>query len=93
MAVDAEWMVDTMDHLSPSISKEWIGLILLPTVSAIAGTSWCSDSGVGDTMSEHLIAECIVAVNVSVKDQLTFSISVAVGSTIVSLGLSSFART
>ena len=39
VAVDAEWMVDTMDHLSPSISKEWIGLILLPTVSAIAGTS------------------------------------------------------
>ncbi|RPD59981.1 hypothetical protein L226DRAFT_571001 [Lentinus tigrinus ALCF2SS1-7] len=62
VAIDAEWMVDTMDHLSPSISKEWIGLILLPAVSAIA--------------------ECIVAVNVSVKDQLTFSISVAVGSTI-----------
>ncbi|RDX57402.1 hypothetical protein OH76DRAFT_1476798 [Lentinus brumalis] len=62
VAIDAEWMVDTMDHLSPSISKEWIGLILLPAVSAIA--------------------ECIVAVNVSVKDQLAFSISVAVGSTI-----------
>ena len=43
-------------------------------------------------MSEHLIAECIVAVNVSVKDQLTFSISVAVGSTIVSCGLLWFAR-
>ncbi|KAI0749412.1 Sodium/calcium exchanger protein-domain-containing protein [Daedaleopsis nitida] len=62
VAVNAEWMVDSMDHLSPTISKEWIGLILLPTVSALA--------------------ECITAINVSVKDQLTLSISVAVGSTI-----------
>lgn len=37
VAVNAEWLVDTMDHLSPTISKEWIGLILLPTVSSIAG--------------------------------------------------------
>ncbi|KAI0635821.1 Sodium/calcium exchanger protein-domain-containing protein [Trametes polyzona] len=62
VVVDAEWLVETMDHLSPTISKEWIGLILLPTVSSIA--------------------ECVTAVNVSVKDQLTLSISVAVGSTI-----------
>ncbi|OSD06469.1 hypothetical protein PYCCODRAFT_935378 [Trametes coccinea BRFM310] len=62
VAVNAEWLVDTMDNLSPTISKEWIGLILLPTVSSIA--------------------ECVTAINVSVKDQLTLSISVAVGSTI-----------
>ncbi|KAI0710273.1 Sodium/calcium exchanger protein-domain-containing protein [Earliella scabrosa] len=62
VALTAEWMVDSMDHLSTSISKEWIGLILLPTVSALA--------------------ECITAINVSVQDQLTLSISVAVGSTI-----------
>ncbi|KAH9850267.1 Sodium/calcium exchanger protein-domain-containing protein [Lenzites betulinus] len=62
VALNAEWLVDTMDHLSPTISKEWIGLILLPTVSSIA--------------------ECVTAVNVSVQDQLTLSISVAVGSTI-----------
>ncbi|KAJ8495977.1 hypothetical protein ONZ51_g1425 [Trametes cubensis] len=62
VAVNAEWLVDTMDNLSPAISKEWIGLILLPTVSSIA--------------------ECVTAINVSVKDQLTLSISVAVGSTI-----------
>ncbi|THH33196.1 hypothetical protein EUX98_g983 [Antrodiella citrinella] len=62
VAVNAEWMVDSMDHLSPFISKEWIGLILLPTVSAVA--------------------ECFTAMNVSVKDQLSLSISVAVGSTI-----------
>ncbi|KAH8099931.1 Sodium/calcium exchanger protein-domain-containing protein [Cristinia sonorae] len=62
VAVNAEWLVDSMDDLSPSISKEWIGLILLPTVSAVA--------------------ECFTAMNVSVKDQLSLSISVAVGSTI-----------
>ncbi|KAH9902925.1 Sodium/calcium exchanger protein-domain-containing protein [Cubamyces lactineus] len=62
VAINSEWLVDTMDDLSPAISKEWIGLILLPTVSSIA--------------------ECVTAINVSVKDQLTLSISVAVGSTI-----------
>ncbi|KAI0671627.1 Sodium/calcium exchanger protein-domain-containing protein [Trametes maxima] len=62
VALNAEWLVDSMDHLSPYISKEWIGLILLPTVSSLA--------------------ECVTAINVSVKDQLTLSISVAVGSTI-----------
>ncbi|THH01486.1 hypothetical protein EW026_g1256 [Hermanssonia centrifuga] len=62
VAVNAEWMIDSIDSLSPFISKEWIGLILLPTVGSLA--------------------ECITAVNVSVKDQLTLSISVAVGSTI-----------
>ncbi|CCM02221.1 uncharacterized protein FIBRA_04301 [Fibroporia radiculosa] len=62
VTVDAEWLVDSMDSLSPTLSKEWIGLILLPIVSSIA--------------------ECVTAVNVSVKDQLTLSISVAVGSTI-----------
>ncbi|KAI0775305.1 Sodium/calcium exchanger protein-domain-containing protein [Trametes elegans] len=62
VSITAEWMVDSMDHVSTNISKEWIGLILLPTVSSIA--------------------ECVTAINVSVKDQLTLSISVAVGSTI-----------
>ncbi|OBZ72188.1 Vacuolar calcium ion transporter [Grifola frondosa] len=62
VAINSEWLVDSMDDLSPTISKEWIGLILLPTVSSIA--------------------ECVTAINVSVKDQLTLSISVAVGSTI-----------
>ncbi|KAI0078827.1 hypothetical protein K474DRAFT_1641003 [Panus rudis PR-1116 ss-1] len=62
VALNAEWLVDSMDGLSPTISKEWIGLILLPAVGSLA--------------------ECITSVNVSVKDQLTLSISVAVGSTI-----------
>ncbi|KAJ3537674.1 hypothetical protein NM688_g6647 [Phlebia brevispora] len=55
-------MIDSIDGLSPTISKEWIGLILLPAVGSLA--------------------ECITSINVSVKDQLTLSVSVAVGSTI-----------
>lgn len=82
VAVNAEWLVDTMDHLSPTISKEWIGLILLPTVSSIAGKSDGQPSP--DVLPLiTCMAECVTAINVSVKDQLTLSISVAVGSTIV----------
>ncbi|KAL6307458.1 Sodium/calcium exchanger protein-domain-containing protein [Sparassis latifolia] len=62
VAVNSEWLVDSMDSLSPYISKEWVGLILLPTVSSVP--------------------ECITAINVSVRDQLSLSISVAIGSTI-----------
>ncbi|KAI0049769.1 hypothetical protein FA95DRAFT_1556468 [Auriscalpium vulgare] len=62
VAVNAEWLVESMDGLSEDISKEWIALILLPLVECIA--------------------ECVTAINVSVHDQLTLSISVAVGSTI-----------
>lgn len=39
MAIDAEWMIDSIDSISPTISKEWIALILLPTVGSLAGTS------------------------------------------------------
>ncbi|EIM90911.1 uncharacterized protein STEHIDRAFT_90828 [Stereum hirsutum FP-91666 SS1] len=62
VAVNAEWLVEAMDGLNPMISKQWIGLILLPAISSIA--------------------ECATAMNVSVKDQLTLSVSVAIGSTI-----------
>ncbi|KIK97756.1 hypothetical protein PAXRUDRAFT_759710 [Paxillus rubicundulus Ve08.2h10] len=58
----AEELVESMDGISTSISKQWVGLILLPAVSSIA--------------------ECVTAMNVSVQDQLSLSISVAVGSTI-----------
>ncbi|KIJ11960.1 hypothetical protein PAXINDRAFT_15144 [Paxillus involutus ATCC 200175] len=58
----AEELVESMNGISTSISKQWVGLILLPAVSSIA--------------------ECVTAMNVSVKDQLSLSISVAVGSTI-----------
>ncbi|OAX41504.1 hypothetical protein K503DRAFT_490567 [Rhizopogon vinicolor AM-OR11-026] len=58
----AEDLVESMDGISTTISKQWVGLILLPAVSSIA--------------------ECVTAINVSVKDQLNLSVSVAVGSSI-----------
>jgi len=64
VAVTAEWLVDSINGLasSGSISKEFIGLILLPIVGNAA---------------EH-----VTAVTVSVKDKLTLSLGVAVGSSI-----------
>ena len=66
VAVTAEWLVDSIDGLASggAISKEFIGLILLPIVGNAA---------------EH-----VTAVTVSVKDKLTLSLGVAVGSSIVS---------
>jgi Ca2+:H+ antiporter len=66
VAVTAEWLVDSIDGLASGggISKEFIGLILLPIVGNAA---------------EHA-----TAVTVSVKDKLTLSLGVAVGSSIVS---------
>jgi len=66
VAVTAEWLVDSIDGLAAGggISKEFIGLILLPIVGNAA---------------EHA-----TAVTVSVKDKLTLSLGVAVGSSIVS---------
>ncbi|OJA08485.1 hypothetical protein AZE42_02860 [Rhizopogon vesiculosus] len=62
----AEDLVESMDGISTTISKQWVGLILLPAVSSIA----------------VYFAECVTAINVSVKDQLNLSVSVAVGSSI-----------
>ncbi|THV07398.1 hypothetical protein K435DRAFT_332413 [Dendrothele bispora CBS 962.96] len=62
VAFTADWLVEAMDEISTTISKQWIGLILLPAVSSIA--------------------ECGNAIGGSVQDKLTFSIGVAVGSSI-----------
>ncbi|PCH42265.1 calcium/proton exchanger [Wolfiporia cocos MD-104 SS10] len=64
VAVTAEWLVDSIDGLTSTgkISKEFVGLILLPIVGNAA---------------EH-----VTAVTVSVKDKLTLSLGVAVGSSI-----------
>ncbi|KAJ3850339.1 hypothetical protein EV368DRAFT_75208 [Lentinula lateritia] len=62
VAFIADWLVEAMDGISTTISKEWVALVLLPAVSSIA--------------------ECGNAIGVSVKDQVTLSISVAVGSSI-----------
>jgi len=60
----ADFLVDSINGLTASgkISKEWVGLILLPIVGNAA---------------EH-----VTAVTVSVKDKLTLSLGVAVGSSI-----------
>jgi len=39
VAFNAEELVESMDGISESITKQWIGLILLPAVSSIAGLS------------------------------------------------------
>ncbi|KAK7033071.1 Calcium/proton exchanger [Favolaschia claudopus] len=64
VAVTAEWLVDSIDGLTDTgkISKEFVGVILLPIVGNAA---------------EH-----VTAVTVSVKDKLTLSLGVAVGSSI-----------
>ncbi|KAJ7773205.1 calcium/proton exchanger [Mycena metata] len=64
VAVTAEWLVDSIDGLTDTgkISKEFVGIILLPIVGNAA---------------EH-----VTAVSVSVKDKLTLSLGVAVGSSI-----------
>ncbi|KAF8149896.1 Sodium/calcium exchanger protein-domain-containing protein [Crassisporium funariophilum] len=62
VAITVDWLVECMDKISQIISKEWVGLILLPSISSMA--------------------ECMTAVKVSVKDEVTLSVSVAVGSTI-----------
>ncbi|KAF9496776.1 calcium/proton exchanger [Pleurotus eryngii] len=64
VAVTAEWLVDSIDGLTEggTISKEFVGVILLPIVGNAA---------------EH-----VTAVTVSIKDKLTLSLGVAVGSSI-----------
>ncbi|KAJ8592050.1 calcium/proton exchanger [Rhizopogon salebrosus TDB-379] len=64
VAVTAEFLVDSINGLTESgkISKEFVGVILLPIVGNAA---------------EH-----VTAVSVSVKDKLTLSLGVAVGSSI-----------
>ena len=79
MTVDR--LVESMDAVSSTISKDWVGLILLPGISSVAG-SYSTSSYV--TLKPILEIECLSAVKVSVKDELTLSVSVAVGSTIVS---------
>jgi len=64
VAITAEFLVDSINGLTSSghISKQFVGLILLPIVGNAA---------------EH-----VTAVMVSVKDKLTLSLNVAVGSSI-----------
>lgn len=79
-------MVDSIDGLTASgkISKEFVSIILLPIVGNAAG-QWHSARISGFYLWCVLdFAEHVTAVTVSVKDKLTLSIGVAVGSSIVS---------
>ncbi len=39
LAVTVELLVTAMDEISTTISKEWVGLILLPAISSVAGNT------------------------------------------------------
>jgi Ca2+:H+ antiporter len=80
VGVTAEFLVDSINGMvvaNPSLSAEWVGLILLPIVSRAgcfrAHAHVCQ---VGNA------AEHFTAISVAVKDKLDLSISVAVGSSI-----------
>lgn len=76
-----------MDGIAMSISKQWVGLILLPAVSSIPGQPYFTLGRIL-TLKQPPESECVTAMNVSVKDQLGLSVSVAVGSAIVSYSTS-----
>jgi len=84
VAGTADWLVVTVNGSSVTryVSKEWTALILLPTVRAIAGM-WVALPSWKSIVTDSS-ADCVTAVNVSVKDQLTLSSAVGINSTIVS---------
>jgi Ca2+:H+ antiporter len=77
--------VDSIDGLTNSghISKEFVGIILLPIVGNAAGVCPLLFSYVAFNVSIDVCAEHLTAVLSSVKDKLTLSLNVAVGSSIV----------
>ncbi|KAF7976966.1 hypothetical protein HWV62_5035 [Athelia sp. TMB] len=81
VSINAEWLVESLDTISTTISKEWIALIMVPAISSIAGVLLFSLRRCYLLMWAR--TECVTAVNVSVKDRLTLSVSVAISSTIV----------
>jgi Ca2+:H+ antiporter len=84
VAITAEFLVDSINGITESghISKEFVGLILLPIVGNAAGKTTPPSCRLYRLMA-HQLAEHVTAVTVSVKDKLTLSLGVAVGSSIV----------
>lgn len=82
VGVTAEWLVSSINGLveaNPSLSREWVGLILLPIVSRFEP----HQSIIRKVLAELCFqvgnaAEHFTAVSVSVKDKIDLSISVAV---------------
>lgn len=84
VAVTAEFLVDSIDGLTSTgkISKEFVGIVLLPIVGNAAGSS---NTALLTPHPSHLPSpEHVTAVTVSVKDKIDLSLGVAVGSSIVS---------
>ena len=83
VAIVADWIVESMDEISHAINKDWVALMLLPLITSIPGER--HDSFVfAEVLTHNVSEECITAMRVSVKDELSLSIFVAIGSTIVS---------
>ena len=88
MAVTAEWLVESIDGLtSPKvISKEFVGIILLPIAGNAAGTN--SFQSAGDRARKfkglpvHLVQVTDVAV-LSIEDKLHGTLQIVVGTTVV----------
>jgi Ca2+:H+ antiporter len=86
VAVTADFLVGSIDGLTDSgkIGKEFVGIILLPIVGNAAGRVPLFFSVLRCTDLKTFSLEHATAVTVSVKDKLTLSLGVAVGSSIVS---------
>jgi Ca2+:H+ antiporter len=84
-SVTAEILVRSMDEMNTVISKEWVALILLPAVTSLAGQI-CAWLFYYTLLT--ICAESMTAVNVSVKDRLSLSISIAVGGALVGFSIS-----
>ena len=88
MAVTAEWLVESIDGLTSSglISKEFVGIILLPIAGNAAGTNSFQFTGDLDRKFKglpiHLVQVTDVTV-LSVQDKLNDTLQIVVGTTIV----------
>lgn len=85
----ADCLVDSIDGVTTQwtwLKKEWVGLILLPIAANAAGKFNIFHSSLSQNLTNflHNTIEHYSAVVFAYKDKLTMSISIAVGSSIVS---------
>ncbi|KAF4614154.1 hypothetical protein D9613_007795 [Agrocybe pediades] len=57
VAVTVDWLVEAMDGVSTTISKEWVGLILLPAVSSVAANRTTSSTCTPWDMSSRMASQ------------------------------------
>ena len=84
--VTIEWLVQSIGDITESgkLSKEWIGLILLPLLSGNTAGMKDVHAFVRRQMLTKGCIERLRSVNISVRDELNLCIKTAIGSTIVS---------